>query len=517
VVRRAIPPRIGTEFAGYRIEALLGRGGSSTVYRAESPRLGIQVALKILNADVSGDESFRERFVRESKLAAAINHPNVITIYDAGAEGDELYIALRYVAGGDLRDALRDGALEPERALSILAQVAGGLDAAHARGLVHRDVKPANIMLDSGLGADAPEIAYVTDFGLIKELHSPGRATATGDLLGTIDYVAPEQIEGRAADARADLYALGCVAFECLTGRTPFERDNEAAVLWAHMKEPPPAASGARPDLPPGVDEAIARALAKEPADRYDTCLELVGALRAELALPASPGGRATLPLPRPVRRRGGAARLLAAGAACLLLGAAGASAAFLLAGGDGGDGREAAPAAETRTVITTVEADGPAELPAYIPETFRDRCKAARAPTPDFDASFVCRLDGPARIVRYSHAIAGPAMAAYLRGRLRALGLPAPPPPERIRAAGSCIDHDLPAVAEWNLVGRAGHEAIDETFENASDGRVICHTSDGTAHLEWNTADIGIYAHAYGPDLDALRRWWETAAGPVF
>ena len=216
---------------------MLGRGGSSTVYRAQAPRLGVRVALKILNAHAAQDESFRERFVRESTLAAAINHPNVITIYDAGAWGDDLFIALRYVAGGDLNVPLKEGPLELNRALAILAQVASGLDAAHGRGLIHRDVKPANVMLDSGPGEGAPEVAYVTDFGLIKHVQSGGRATPTGDLLGTIDYVAPEQIEGRPVDGRADVYSLGCVAFECLTGRVPFARENDAAVLWAHMKD----------------------------------------------------------------------------------------------------------------------------------------------------------------------------------------------------------------------------------------------------------------------------------------
>jgi len=516
--QRRIPARIGTEFAGYRIEALLGRGGSSTVYRAESPRLGIQVALKILNTDVSEDEGFRERFVRESKLAAGINHPNVITIYDAGAVGNQLYIVLRYVAGGDLGEALRGGALEPERALSILAQVASALDAAHGRGLVHRDVKPANIMLDSGPGPDAPEIAYVTDFGLIREIHSAGRGTPTGDLLGTIDYVAPEQIEGRPADGRADVYSLGCVAFECLAGRVPFERDNEAAILWAHMKEAPPAPSHVRPELPSDVDRALARALAKDPAERPGSCLELVAALREALT-PAGEArrGQMTLPLPRPARRERRSVRALAVGAACLVLGAAGASAAFLAADGDGGDPGTPAALVSTATVVSTVVTSGPEEPPAFIPETFRDRCREARAPTADFDASFVCRLDGPAEVVRYSQAVAGPSMAAYLRGRLRSLGLPAPPRPLRIRSVGSCADHELPSVEEWSPLGRAGHETIGDTLVNASDGRVICHESDGLAHVEWSAAEIGVYAHAYGPDLDALLRWWETAAGPVF
>ncbi len=160
-----MPARIGTEFAGYRIEALVGRGGTSTVYRAEDPRLRIPIALKLLNPDAAEDESFRERFVREFRLVAGINHPNILPVYDAGVWQDSLYIAMRYVAGGTLKARVQEGPLAPDRALSMLAQVGGGLDAAHVRGLVHRDVKPANIMVDSGNGPEGPEIAYVTDFG----------------------------------------------------------------------------------------------------------------------------------------------------------------------------------------------------------------------------------------------------------------------------------------------------------------------------------------------------------------
>ena len=177
----------------------------------------------------------------------------------------------------------------------MLAQVGGALDAAHARGLVHRDVKPANIMVDSGGSPDAPEIAYVSDFGLIKDVSSGGRPTQTGEFLGTIAYVAPEQIEGRPVDGRADVYSLGCVAFECLAGRVPFDRDNDAATLWAHMQEAPPSASLLNPALSQEVDAALARAMAKSPDDRYSTCGELVEALRGglETKTTARSGGKA--------------------------------------------------------------------------------------------------------------------------------------------------------------------------------------------------------------------------------
>jgi serine/threonine-protein kinase len=187
-------PRIGTEFAGYRIVGLLGRGGMSVVYRAENPRLGMTVALKVLAPELADDEEFRERFVSESRLAAALTHPNIITIYDAGEADGSLYLAMRHV-GGDLRKTLEaEGPLAPERALAILEQVAGALDAAHAEGLIHRDVKPANILLDRGDGR--AEIAYLADFGLTKRAGSKSGQTAAGEFLGTIGYMAPEQIEG---------------------------------------------------------------------------------------------------------------------------------------------------------------------------------------------------------------------------------------------------------------------------------------------------------------------------------
>jgi serine/threonine protein kinase len=226
-------PRIGTQFAGYRIEALLGRGGMGVVYAAENPRLGIRVALKVLAPELSDDEAFRERFVRESRLAAALNHPGIITIYDAGEADGSLFIAMRYVAG-DLRETLRkDGPLPLARALAIVGQVGDALDAAHAERLVHRDVKPGNILLDAA-ASGGPERAYLADFGLIKQVGSTLGSSRTGQFIGTIDYMAPEQIENGPVDGRADLYSLGCVAFECLTGSPPFPRETDAAVLWAH-------------------------------------------------------------------------------------------------------------------------------------------------------------------------------------------------------------------------------------------------------------------------------------------
>ena len=242
--------RIGTVFAGYRVESLLGRGGMSVVYLAEHVRLGRKVALKVLASPLTHDESYRERFIRESQRAADLDHPNVIPIYDAGEiEGGDtdglLYIAMRYVDGSDLRTLVRrDGQLSVGRTIFMLEQVAAALDAAHDRDLIHRDVKPSNILV-----AEPSEHVYLTDFGVAKQTTAPD-LTRTGVFVGTVDYAAPEQIEGLTLDRRTDIYALGCVLYECLAGRPPFDREAEVAVMHAHLATPPPKLTDVRPDLP---------------------------------------------------------------------------------------------------------------------------------------------------------------------------------------------------------------------------------------------------------------------------
>jgi YVTN family beta-propeller protein len=273
-------PRIGSELIGYRIDALLGRGGMSVVYRAEDQRLKRKVALKLLAPELAEDPRFRARFLRESELAASLDHPNIVPIYSAGEVDGQLYIAMRYVEGSDLKRLLRDErTLEPTSALRLLAQLAEALDAAHARGLVHRDVKPSNALLDSA------EHLYLSDFGLTKSASDRSALTITGRIMGTVDYAAPEQIEGKPVDGRADVYSLGCMLFECLTGEVPFPRDSELAVLWAHVHERPPKASESNHDLPAAADAVIAQALAKDPEKRYATCGELVEAARQALGL----------------------------------------------------------------------------------------------------------------------------------------------------------------------------------------------------------------------------------------
>jgi YVTN family beta-propeller protein len=311
--------RLGSELAGYRLEAVLGRGGMGTVYRAEDTRLGRKVAVKLISPELAEDGRFRERFLRESRVAASLDHPHIVPIHQAGEADGALYLAMRHVEGSDLaRLIAEEGPLEPGRAVALLEQIADALDAAHERGLVHRDVKPSNILVAR---AGGKEHAYLSDFGLTKNASSLSGLTISGQILGTLDYVAPEQIRGETVDGRADVYALGCVLHEALTGAPPFPRATDVAVLWAHVNEPPPAASSARPELPAALDGALARALAKRPDERPANAGELLRDARAALAPAAAAAPR------RPVRAA------LVAGAA--LLGAA-AAAVGVLALGDG-------------------------------------------------------------------------------------------------------------------------------------------------------------------------------------
>jgi ABC-type branched-subunit amino acid transport system substrate-binding protein/outer membrane protein assembly factor BamB len=308
----------GTTFSNYRVDSLLGRGGMGVVYLARDESLERPVALKLIAPELLQDEEFRARFLREPKLAASLDHPNVIPIYEAGEHDGQLYLAMRYVKGTDLRATLeRDGKLSPESTIEILSQVAGALDAAHDRGLVHRDVKPGNVLLDQ---AGHP---YLTDFGITKE--AGGESTATGQVVGTLDYLAPEQIRGEEVDGRTDGYALACVLYECLAGTPPFRRRTEAETLWAHMQGNPPPLRGRT-----ALNRVLERALAKEKDERYPSCGALIEAAAA--ALGVEPPSTAARPLA--ARRRRLAGRTLLAGG-LVLLAAAGAAAIATLGGGE--------------------------------------------------------------------------------------------------------------------------------------------------------------------------------------
>ena len=270
----------GSQIAGYRVEEQIGRGGMAVVYRAYDPRLDRHVALKILAPSLAADEAFRQRFIRESRAAAAVDHPHIIPVFDAGEANGVLFIAMRFVRGRDVRTLLDNiGPLPPARAVEIVDQVASALDAAHERGLVHRDVKPGNMLLDSSSGGRHDHV-YLSDFGLSKRSLAQTGLTSQGQFLGTLDYVAPEQIEGHAVDGHADQYALACAAFELLSGAPPFKREAGLAIAFAKLSEPPPRISTRRADLPSAVDDVLTRAMARAPGDRFATCGEFTAALR---------------------------------------------------------------------------------------------------------------------------------------------------------------------------------------------------------------------------------------------
>ncbi|MGW1075105.1 serine/threonine-protein kinase [Streptomyces sp. NPDC002537] len=276
---------IGRRIASYRVESEIGRGGMAVVYRARDLRLGRTVALKLLAPELARNDTFRQRFGHESRVAAAIDHPHIVPVFEAGEADGLLYIAMRYVAGQDLRALLdRGGPLPLDTVCRIAAQVASALDAAHAHDLVHRDVKPGNILVAEGTDSEHPEHVYLTDFGLTKKSLSLTGYTRVGQFVGTLDYVAPEQISGKPVDGRCDVYSLGCVVFEMLSGAPPFRRDDDIALLWAHQYEPPPRLPG----LPSGVNDVLGGALAKAPDDRFESCSRFVAALRRAGATAAS-------------------------------------------------------------------------------------------------------------------------------------------------------------------------------------------------------------------------------------
>src|SRR3954465_1477783 len=267
---RAASPelRTGEEFAGHRIDGVLGRGGMGVVYRATDLRLNRVVALKLIPPALSADEDFRRRFQRESELAASVRQQNVVTIYQAGEADSLLFVTMELIQGMDLRALIAQRSrLDLPTASAIVAQIAAALDAAHASGLVHRDVKPANVLI----AAAAPLHVYLTDFGLTKRTSSQSGITKTGLFVGTIDSAAPEQIKGWPVDARADVYALGCMLFEMVAGQPPFRRENEYATMYAHTSEPPPALSSMAAGVSPALDAAVARALEKAPEDRFQS------------------------------------------------------------------------------------------------------------------------------------------------------------------------------------------------------------------------------------------------------
>jgi YVTN family beta-propeller protein len=330
-----LPP--GAVFAGCRVEEVAGRGGMGVVYRATQLSLDRAVALKAIAPEFADDVMFRERFKRESRIAASIEHPNVIPVYEAGEGEGTLYLIMRYIEGTDLRAMIdAEHGLDPTRASRILAQVAQALAAAHRRDLLHRDVKPANVLLDWVGGRDH---AYLTDFGVARSAGASSGLTRTGSVVGTVDYLAPERIQEQGGDGRSDVYALGCVMFEALTGQVPYERDNDMAKMYAHLSAPVPSVRELSPDVPEELDALTRQAMAKDPAERVPSAEALAEALD-EFAKPGPPTTQesprtpptaALSPQPPPGRRR---AALLAAGG--VLVAAVAAVLVLVLSGGGG-------------------------------------------------------------------------------------------------------------------------------------------------------------------------------------
>ncbi len=270
---------LGITLAGCRLESVAGRGGMGVVYKATQLALQRSVALKAMAPALAEDNAYRERFQRESQLAASIDHPNVIPVYEAGESEGTLYLIMRWVDGTDLRQLVNDsGRLQPERAVKLLRPVASALAAAHRRGLVHRDVKPANVLIARGDGED-DEHVYLTDFGIARRTDSAAPMTRTGVLVGTIDYLAPERIEGGRGTPASDIYSFGCMLFESLSGRLPYEGPTELMRMHAHLHDPVPALRDTVPDVPERLDGIVAKAMAKRPEDRFESAAALAAAL----------------------------------------------------------------------------------------------------------------------------------------------------------------------------------------------------------------------------------------------
>lgn len=533
-------PRIGTMVGSYQVDALLGRGGMGVVYRAEDQRpgtLGRKVALKILAPELSADDRFRQRFLRESQMAASIDHPNIVPVYEAGEVEGLLYIAMRYVQGEDLRALVqREGPLPPDRALGIISQVAAALDTAHARGLVHRDVKPGNILVIGAEDQDSTPHVYLTDFGLTKRSDSHSGLTVTGQFVGTIEYVAPEQIEGKEVDPRTDLYALGCVFFEVLTGTPPFQAEQEAALLWAHLSQPPPKATDRRPDLPPALDQVLAKAMAKAMDDRYGSCRELMAAARSALtAQPVPPTFTPTLapppppppapaqpvatpaaaqgpppppapwqevgPPPGPPQKRS-PVLLVSIILGVLVLAAAGLG-IYLATREEGPGPTPTSPTAPPSPTPTAPSTEGPfpnpaeTELLAHVPPRLQTpACTRSTAPPAGALAAVDCFTDTP-QLVDYVLFADAAAMNAAYDQQVSESGIP--------RGSGNCATSE-PSEDSW--LDPEGNES----------GRLLCYEDGFSAIIAWTHEELLIGAETTRPGgtIKQVYNFWAGIADHV-
>ncbi len=463
----------GSQLAGYVIEEQVGAGGMAVVFRARDSVLGRLAALKVLSPTLAADQAFRVRFLRESRAVASVEEPHIIPVYGAGDADGVLYIATKFVSGGDLGDVLQraGGALGPPRVAMFIEQVAAALDAAHAAGLVHRDVKPGNVLVDVVQGRG--EHAYLSDFGLSKPAMAATGLTATGTFLGTPDYAPPEQIRGEPVDGRGDQYSLACMAFALLTGNLPFHRQETMATLFAHLNDPVPPLSRFRGDLPPGTDAVLARGLAKEARDRYARCGEFAAALRDALAGGSGRRGRG-----EPERGRADAAGVRTAGVAAAAGAADGGVAGHARVAGfakrrSAGDrgGRPARPPRRPARRASPLAPSWPwpandaaAAAPGLEPTWTTQPPAGASAPTPPFPAAGPTAhgtgappagaASGYAPRPSAPVVPAAPAMRQAGGGR-PATSLPPPPPP----AAGQ--GGKLPLVSKSAVIAALAAAAV--------------------------------------------------------
>ena len=427
-------------------------------------------------------------------------------------------MAMRYIDGHELKSLIRqNGALSAQQTYVIGLQIASALDAAHRNGLIHRDVKPGNILVEPGPDPDSEPIAYLADLGLTKQVDSQSGVTGSGELLGTIDYIAPEQISGSQVDGRADIYSLACVLFECLTGTLPYVRENQAAVLWAHLHDEVPRATAANPSLTAAVDAALARGMAKSPDDRFPTGRELVAALVAPPDATTHVGrdGSETRAMPSPPPaapaggRRGGKRALALAAALGIVLGAAGAAGVAVIALDDEPDAPQTTPeepAAEAPTSETTetprLAAMSPFDtaLLQHVPDEFRATCRHASPLTDDFDATLSCRPGGVVDSLTYSHALSGALMYDEFVSSVARAGLPATKPPT---LTGLCSAGVIPSVNQTIPVGLSGKTEVPEPVTRDERlGLILCQRREGQARLDWITNELGVYAVATGDRL---------------
>jgi serine/threonine protein kinase len=483
--------RPGDEVAGHRLERIIGRGGMSVVYLAEHLRLGRRVAFKVLAPQFAEDPGFRQRFMRESRTAAALDHPNIVTVYDAGEFDGLLYISMRYVEGSDLSRVLsEDGAIERWRTLTIVSQMGSALDAAHAEGLVHRDVKPGNILLSQP--GTPLERAFLSDFGVTKRMTTSEALTRTGQFVGTVDYVAPEQILGGSVDGRTDVYSLGCVLYQCLSGQIPFPRPTDVATIYAHLHDKTPVLPEA---AFPGMDPVITRALAKEKEDRYPSCTALVEAARsnlregAETEVRAAPTGisEETTEMPAlrqpPWRRTGW---ILAAAIAIAVV----AAIAIALAGREPGTVGATSPSSPSLPTTTTTIPSGAPFDPARLHWNKENRSTFAQATG---EVAFTDAISRGRDVIAVGHAddrdedavvwtkVAGLWRRHYVAGR----DLPGDQKLDGIASVGTnrlvTVGYDSGHAVGWYSDDGGASWAAVTGLDGGTDAKAVVEAPDGT------------------------------------